>query len=59
MVTALVIIILLAIIWVLLKLLCFAIKLPFKVLGFIFSKPFSTVFWLIVVGYIVFYLIAH
>jgi len=59
MFTALVIIILLAVIWVLLKLLGFAIKLPFKILDFIFSKSFSTVFWLIVIAYIVFYLFAH
>ncbi len=59
MFTALIIIILLAVIWLLLKLLGFAIKLPFKILGFIFSKPFSTIFWFVVVAYIVFYLFAH
>ncbi len=59
MFTALVIIILLAVIWVLLKLLGLAIKLPFKILDFIFSKSFSTIFWLIVIAYIVFYLFAH
>lgn len=53
----LIIIILLAIIWVLLKLLGLAIKLPFKILGFLFRQPFSTIFWLIVAGYIVYYII--
>ncbi len=53
----LVIIILLAIIWILLKLLAFTIKLPFKIIGFIFKQPFASIFWLIVVGYIVYYFV--
>jgi hypothetical protein len=59
MFTALIIIILLAVIWILLKLLGFAIKLPFKILGFIFKQPFSTIFWLVVVGYVVYYFFIH
>ena len=55
MFTLLIIIILLAIIWVLLKLLAFTIKLPFKIIGFIFKQPFATIFWFIVIGYIVYY----
>ncbi len=57
MLTMLVIIILLAIIWILLKLLAFTIKLPFKIIGFIFKQPFSTIFWFIVIGYIVYYFV--
>ena len=59
MFTLLIIIILLAIIWTLLKLLAFAIKLPFKVLGLIFRQPFATIFWLVVAGYIVYYFVIH
>ncbi|MBO4609713.1 MAG: hypothetical protein J5696_07550 [Lachnospiraceae bacterium] len=59
MFTLLIIIILLAIIWTLLKLLAFTIKLPFKVLGFIFRQPFATIFWLIVAGYIIYYFVIH
>ena len=55
----LIIIILLAIIWILLKLLGAAIKLPFKILGVLLSQPFSTIFWIIVIFYIVFYVIGH
>ena len=59
MLTALIIIILLAVIWILLKLLGLAIKLPFKILGFIFKQPFATIFWLVVAGYIVYYFVIH
>ena len=59
MLTALIIIILLAVIWILLKLLGLAIKLPFKILGFIFRQPFATIFWLVVAGYIVYYFVIH
>jgi hypothetical protein len=59
MFTLLVIIILLAVIWTLLKLLAFTIKLPFKVLGFIFRQPFATIFWLVVAGYVVYYFFIH
>ena len=55
MVIALVIIILLAIIWILLKLLGLAIKLPFKIIGFIFKQPFATRFWIVVIGYLLIY----
>ncbi len=57
MLTMLVIIFLLAVIWILLKLLAFTIKLPFKIIGFIFKQPFSTIFWFIVIGYIVYYFV--
>ncbi len=55
----LIIIILLAIIWILLKILGAAIKLPFKILGVLLSQPFSTIFWIIVILYIVYYVIGH
>ncbi len=59
MFAVLVIIILLAVIWILLKLLGMAIKLPFKILGVLLSRPFSTIFWIIVILYIVYYVIGH
>ncbi|MBQ1896472.1 MAG: hypothetical protein II154_01020 [Lachnospiraceae bacterium] len=57
MFAVLVIIILLAIIWILLKLLGLAIKLPFKIIGFIFKQPFATIFWILVIGYLLVYIV--
>lgn len=56
---ALVITVLLAIIWILLKLLGKAVKLPFKFLKVLFSKPVSTVFWILVIAYIGYYFFLH
>ena len=41
--TVLIIVILLAVIWILLKLLGLAIKIPFKIVGMIFKQPFATI----------------
>ena len=57
MFAVLAIIILLAIIWILLKLLGLAIKLPFKIIGFIFKQPFATIFWILVIGYLLVYIV--
>ena len=57
MFAVLVIIILLAIIWILLKLLGLAIKLPFKIIGFIFKQPFATIFWILAIGYLLVYIV--
>ena len=55
----LIIIILLAVLWIVLKILGAAIKLPFKILGVLLSQPFSTIFWIVVILYIVYYVIGH
>ena len=55
MFTALIIIILLAVIWILLKLLGLAIKIPFKIVGMIFKQPFATIFWILVICYLIYY----
>jgi len=53
--TVLIIVILLAVIWILLKLLGLAIKIPFKIVGMIFKQPFATIFWILVICYLIYY----
>jgi len=44
--------IVIGIIWIVLKILTLIIELPFRILGALFSLPFSIFFWIIVMGLI-------
>ena len=52
-------IIILAIIWIILKVVVSLIKLPFKLLKVLLSQPFSTIFWIVVILYFVYSFLGH
>ncbi len=52
-------IIILAIIWIILKVVVSVIKLPFKILKVLLSQPFSTIFWILVALYFVYNFLGH
>ncbi len=50
MITTLIVI---GLIWIVLKVLTFAVEIPFKVVGYLLSGPVAAVFWIVLVALLI------